>query len=857
MTRATTTTFVSRRTPAAVLLNRRSLLYVPPALDERRVPDPVVAAGVTLLAADLLECGLLMSAPLHRRLEQTDSETLVAIGTRLIAEVDGSLGASRTMEPLFRGFPDSTPHDTLALWVDRVLTLLAQNPDQPCVLCGETGTVQAVSPCAHLVCRSCFDGAEYSACPICYRALDPADPFLQLHPAAMQPRRGSLPARIRIVGAGEDILADAHDEVAALLARPSALSPQDRADLLILLETHDRHDLAWLPDPIPGRETNTLVLNWLLAAPEHWPTTLPAVGQRLRTATDALRMLVVRSGGHAGLARTYRFGPIPRPLRRTVLAALDRIEPRTLVEDLGRHARRWRRAAERLHPFEYADTYPNATAAFVVLRRSSLADPRLARAVAKAGLPVREGRLGAVSFNARVETLLEGRDVPAATRVLATRPGELVRRLGALLARDPLAADVVLTALPTAVRGVAPAVLLAALGALRLRTTATPPPARVVFPKGVDAKPHILPDERPALPREIVDRVEEELVAELLHRCGALDPVDVAIVDTQLDELTAPFTQRVTSRALVTLPRGSRVAVPSATRIRLFLHWLESTARVDLDLSVALFNDEWRHIGTCDYTSLRWRERAAVHSGDRTNAPPPDGATEFLDLDLALLARYGVRHLVVSVFSYNDVAFDDMADAFAGVMALSELEGPVFDPRAVEQRFDLGGQARMSVPFVLDLADGSLRWLDVARGVTGTDHAVHRHLSAMALLGWALTGYFASPARVRLGEVARWHAAARARTVLLRDSAGALTAFTRGDNEAILSFVERLATGTGPDPGQPNPAEAGLAFLHRGDVPVAPGAAVYALFPADLDPASVRRLTADDLVASLLARPIE
>jgi hypothetical protein len=212
---------------------------------------------------------------------------------------------------------------------------------------------------------------------------------------------------------------------------------------------------------------------------------------------------------------------------------------------------------------------------------------------------------------------------------------------------------------------------------------------------------------------------------------------------------------------------------------------------------------------------------------------------------------------VVSVFSYNDVAFDDMAEAFAGVMALSEVEGPAFDARGVEQRFDLAGRARMTVPFVLDLADGSLRWLDVARGVTGTDHAVHRHLSSIAVLGWALTGYFASPARVRLGEVARWHAAARARTVLLRDGDGGLTAFTRGADETMPSFVERLATGARPDPQRPDPARAGLAFLHRGDVPVAPDAAVYALYPAGLDPASVRLLTADDLVATLLARPIE
>lgn len=123
------------------------------------------------------------------------------------------------------------------------------------------------------------------------------------------------------------------------------------------------------------------------------------------------------------------------------------------------------------------------------------------------------------------------------------------------------------------------------------------------------------------------------------------------------------------------------------------------------------------------------------------------------------------------------------------------------------------------------------------------------------LLGSALTDYFASPARVRLGEVALWHAAARARTVILRRNRTTLTAHTRRPDETVPSFVERLITGTEPDPTVPDPASAGLAILHRADVPVGAGATVHALFPAGLDPAAVRLLTMDDLVASLTARP--
>ncbi|MBX6751073.1 MAG: hypothetical protein IRY85_15590, partial [Micromonosporaceae bacterium] len=324
MVRATTTTDVRRLTPAAVLLRRRGLLYVPGPTGTPTASDPAVVVGVTLLEADLLELGVLMRAALRHRLEHTDPATLTVTGQRLLAEVRASLGADRQMKPLFRRFPDSVPRDTLALWVDRVLTLLAQNPDQPCVLCGDSGSVHPVAPCAHLVCRSCFDGADYTACPICYRALDPADPFLQPHPAQARPSRTRLPWRARVIGAGDDILADAHAEVAALLKRPSALSPQDRDDLLALLATHDRGDLAWLPDQVPSRETNALVLSWLLDAPDQWSTAppggaaAPAHRDPARLGVDGLLRLprpgAARRGCAVARGRPRPYGhPAPQP----------------------------------------------------------------------------------------------------------------------------------------------------------------------------------------------------------------------------------------------------------------------------------------------------------------------------------------------------------------------------------------------------------------------------------------------------------------------------------------------------------------------------------------------------------------
>ncbi|MYZ37772.1 RING finger family 4 domain-containing protein, partial [Streptomyces sp. MnatMP-M17] len=339
------------------LLLRRGAVFLP-AVDTvpvpERVPDPVPEslAGVALLEADLFERGFLLSAPLRQALAARTPVALAATGRALLTDIDEALGSDRDHTPLFRRFPDSTPRDTGRYFVNRVVTLLFQHPSQPCVLCGTVGTVHAVSPCAHLVCRSCFDGSDFSACPICHRILDADDPFLRpsSRPRLTFRRREALPSRLRVLAYGGDFAARteaAGDELRRLLARTAALSAQETNDLVLFLGTRDRTELDWLPASLPGRETKARVLAWLLsapknqAAPENQAGVLPAVTARLDTATDILRLLAVLSGGDPGLVGMPRIAPVPRPVRRALLAALDALDPALAVADMRRHRRAW------------------------------------------------------------------------------------------------------------------------------------------------------------------------------------------------------------------------------------------------------------------------------------------------------------------------------------------------------------------------------------------------------------------------------------------------------------------------------------------------------------------------------------
>jgi hypothetical protein len=138
-------------TPAQVLLRRRGAVYLP-GVGSR---TDTGVAGVELLEADLIDRGWMLAPELRDALVRLDTADLVGAGAQLLADCDALVGADRSHVPLFRRFPDSTPADTLAFFVDRVLTVWFQAPEQPCVLCAAEGTVAPVNPCGHLVCRAC------------------------------------------------------------------------------------------------------------------------------------------------------------------------------------------------------------------------------------------------------------------------------------------------------------------------------------------------------------------------------------------------------------------------------------------------------------------------------------------------------------------------------------------------------------------------------------------------------------------------------------------------------------------------------------------------------------------------------
>lgn len=787
---------------SSVLLRRLRTVYVDQA--GPRPGDPSTAPGLVALEAELLDRGFAPTAELHAALAWLGPAGLADAGKQLVRHIDAELGADRTHMPMFRSFPASVPDDTFQLFVDRVFTLLLQWPKQPCVLCGTVGSVHPVSPCAHLVCRECWDGADYAGCPICHRRIDRDDPFLK--PAAPRHAREVAVGPLKLLALGKDSRADAVRALLRLLARRTPLPPQDRDDVKILL-AHAPADLGWFPEDVPVRQTKALALGMLLLDRHTRVGATELLDTQLTTATDVLRLLCVWSGGDGDLLEPPRMRSLPRPLRRRLLGVLDGLAMPSLVEDVLRHPGAWKRAAEILHPYERHTRHPKAALAFAVLRATDVSEGALGEALLRTAAqhpdavrvthrdavrttaeqptetrttaeqttetpttaeqpatrtiaeqptatPTAGTRIRPATWTGRVEQALQEADFEGALDLLAQRPGELLRRLDHLLRLRELdvlpeeCRDVLRRMLPKA----GPGPLLAVLGRMRIRHL--PGGRRVFFPRGQVAHSFTIDDTRVPLSPKVTEAVCDLLEVEALRRLGRHDEprLDLSVLDSALTGLAVPAAETAASKALVTVPRGSTQPLPEGEVLRLFLHWTEpAKQRVDLDLSVAFYDAEWNFAGLCDYTSLVHDGRSAVHSGDLVSAPAPDGATEYVDLDLAALAERGVRYALPVVFSFNDIAFGDLLDAFAGFMALpsaaEEDRNASYDPRTVRQRYDLVGDSRIHVPMLVDLDRRTFLWTDLHLPADEGFHSLYRHGADLGRVAQDLHQYFASAVR--------------------------------------------------------------------------------------------------------------
>lgn len=483
----------------------------------------------------------------------------------------------------------------------------------------------------------------------------------------------------------------------------TSISRTDREDIAYLFETENMK----LPDNIPHKENAAYISALYLQ--KNPLARVSGLRKYIKTATDVLRLVTAMSDGDVSLAENTRYKSFTRRQRRMIMELLSGCP--NIEGDMLRYKERWIRIGERIHPSEfdcsrYTLEYDRVINAFDKLRNNRKIE----------------------TFAGKVEFDLAYGEYESALAELVKRPGELARRLDQLL--RVAHKESVIRSFASVAEKVSTPVLLQVREHFLHRSEHAD--VRVFFPKGSLAKCH---SERNDLP-DIDERYCQEVVRicenALVKIYGQREPMGKVYLSDDYRNYVVPFSQRSASKAFKTIVRGSRLPMASQTNaVRAFIWWTNmdkcdlgsyDDGRVDIDLSAAIFDENWNYMEHVSYTNLKSEKYKACHSGDIVNGGPVDGdgVSEFLDVDVDSVVRYGARYVVYQVYSYTGQTYADMPHAMFGWMERADVNsGEIYEPKMVEQKLDLTAGSKVCIPVIFDCVKREFIWCDMNMSLSG------------------------------------------------------------------------------------------------------------------------------------------
>lgn len=483
----------------------------------------------------------------------------------------------------------------------------------------------------------------------------------------------------------------------------TSISRTDREDVAYLFETENMK----LPDNIPHKENAAYISALYLQ--KNPLARVSGLRKYIKTATDVLRLVTAMSDGDVSLAENTRYKSFTRRQRRMIMELLSGCP--NIEGDMLRYKERWIRIGERIHPSEfdcsrYTLEYDRAINAFDKLRNNRKIE----------------------TFAGKVEFDLAYGEYESALAELVKRPGELARRLDQLL-RETYKEPVIRSFASVAEKVSTPVLLQVREHFLHRSEHAD---VRVFFPKGSLAKCH---SERNDLP-DIDERYCQEVVRicenALVKIYGQREPMGKVYLSDDYRNYVVPFSQRSASKAFKTIVRGSRLPMDSQTNaVRAFIWWTNmdkcdfesyDSGRIDIDLSAAIFDENWNYMEHVSYTNLKSAKYKACHSGDIVNGGPVDGdgVSEFLDVDVDSVVRCGARYVVYQVYSFTCQTYADMPHAMFGWMERADVDsGEIYEPKTVEQKLDLTADSMVCIPVIFDCVKREFIWCDMNMSLSG------------------------------------------------------------------------------------------------------------------------------------------
>jgi hypothetical protein len=512
--------------------------------------------------------------------------------------------------------------------------------------------------------------------------------------------------KLKLIGLGNR--EDFNTIFSRLLNSKTSVSETDKQDIEWFIKTYNSKVYSLTPTDIHLKENVAYYIGCLLK--NNIENAEQELLRHSKTATDILRIASALSDGDISLAENTKFKSISKRNRKLLLSAIENIG--FITEDMLRYQNRWKRLGEILHPFEYKHRFPKCFEAFDIIRNDKPFE----------------------TFNSKVEKGFIEKNIPNLTHILKSRPGEFARKLDKLIRLTDHPKEVINT-FSNVAENVSSPVLLQVLTHFKNRNK--PKELRTFFPKGNVGKAKAIDFNLPQIDQSVCDEIVLITEKALVSKFSKYKPLGKVFIDEKLKNYTVPFAMRSASKALKTISRGSKIELPEGNTIRFFIYWKDGNCRTDLDLSALALDTDSGFKTTIAYYNLK--DLGGYHSGDITSAP--DGASEFIDIEISAFLKQGIRYVLMSVNSFTNQPYCDLPYCFASFMVRQFANsGEIYEPLTVENKFDLTANSRVAIPLIIDLYERKVIWVDLSlKGNPSTVNNVHNNLSSTTIINKSMT----------------------------------------------------------------------------------------------------------------------
>lgn len=212
----------------------------------------------------------------------------------------------------------------------------------------------------------------------------------------------------------------------------------------------------------------------------------------------------------------------------------------------------------------------------------------------------------------------------------------------------------------------------------------------------------------------VFDFLRSHVIEHIRSKYGV--PGKVTVAD-ELRTKTVPFLSRNSE-----LIRGSRTVLNvSHSFVYMFMHWVQSRLRTDLDLSAVVLDKNGKAMDTVYFGSQG--VPGMKHGGDLTSAQGPNGSTEYVQINLDGL-RSGARYVVPAFNVYAGETFGECKVCRAG---FNTSNSPHFEMSQDLVSYDVNSEARLHVPFAYDVLSNELILLDYNQKAGEFGRSVHAY----------------------------------------------------------------------------------------------------------------------------------